>query len=649
MEDICIVCAEPLAYAAYAACGHKDACSKCVARLRSVLKDPRCVYCQVGAAAVPYAAGPIFRALCAKKLGPAAPQRGLRGPRGPSAAQGGGGGIPGPPAEGLLPLPSFPATPVGLAPPPPSRAAAAAAASPAGARGLCVCHPLHGGVHRNRTARRVCRAAGERCASAASGTAGRRRPLRHSIEPVLSMRAVSLPLAGRCALCPDRHWALCQQRPPRPFSLSSSSPAAQGRAKRGELQHLASAQAYFDDAAHFREIAGLCSYTHPRALQEGEGEGHMAEEGPGPGSAGCMVCVMAHARRLTCLLPSPLPGCPQARRPSPSPPSRPSRPTCSSSTASSSATSAWRGARCGAGLYLRPAAGKGPGVIAAASDDPPAWPLPSPYRTCSPQPRCSRLPCHCTHARVHTHTHHHHHHHHPTRPQVFVAEQQVYGKAELERHMRGGDVEGPMAAAGFKGHPECRRADGLGWVGLGGAPVLPARPVCSCACMPGSSHRPACPAPPAASAGPPAGATGRTRARHCRAAVCLRYRAGSAASGSTERMSCTSTCMPTTRTASCAGGRGGGGGFGKEVGGQAAGTSLLPSAKQPHVWTSLHLPSVCCAPPAAHSSPPLPGVSTDASRRLMPLFRCLHPCRRANPHKFVYYRDYADLESEWGE
>lgn len=47
MEDICIVCAEPLQFTAYAGCGHKDACSKCVSRLRSVLKDQRCVYCQV--------------------------------------------------------------------------------------------------------------------------------------------------------------------------------------------------------------------------------------------------------------------------------------------------------------------------------------------------------------------------------------------------------------------------------------------------------------------------------------------------------------------------------------------------------------------------------------------------------------------------
>jgi len=39
---------------------------------------------------------------------------------------------------------------------------------------------------------------------------------------------------------------------------------------------------------------------------------------------------------------------------------------------------------------------------------------------------------------------------------VFVAEQQIYTKQELERHMRQGDEEGPMAESGFKGHPECR-------------------------------------------------------------------------------------------------------------------------------------------------------------------------------------------------
>lgn len=46
MDDHCIVCAEPLNFTAYGVCGHKDTCSKCVVRLRTVLKDKRCVYCQ---------------------------------------------------------------------------------------------------------------------------------------------------------------------------------------------------------------------------------------------------------------------------------------------------------------------------------------------------------------------------------------------------------------------------------------------------------------------------------------------------------------------------------------------------------------------------------------------------------------------------
>lgn len=40
------MCAEPLEWLAYGSCGHKDACSKCVARLRFVLQDKRCVICQ---------------------------------------------------------------------------------------------------------------------------------------------------------------------------------------------------------------------------------------------------------------------------------------------------------------------------------------------------------------------------------------------------------------------------------------------------------------------------------------------------------------------------------------------------------------------------------------------------------------------------
>ena len=47
-----MVCAEPLDWIAYSSCGHKEACSRCVARLRFVLKDKRCVICQQQSPAV---------------------------------------------------------------------------------------------------------------------------------------------------------------------------------------------------------------------------------------------------------------------------------------------------------------------------------------------------------------------------------------------------------------------------------------------------------------------------------------------------------------------------------------------------------------------------------------------------------------------
>lgn len=40
--------------------------------------------------------------------------------------------------------------------------------------------------------------------------------------------------------------------------------------------------------------------------------------------------------------------------------------------------------------------------------------------------------------------------------QVFISEQVLYSKADLERHMRTGDDAGPLAESGFKGHPLCR-------------------------------------------------------------------------------------------------------------------------------------------------------------------------------------------------
>lgn len=46
MDEYCAVCAEPIQFAGYGPCGHKEACSKCVVRLRVVLNDLRCVICQ---------------------------------------------------------------------------------------------------------------------------------------------------------------------------------------------------------------------------------------------------------------------------------------------------------------------------------------------------------------------------------------------------------------------------------------------------------------------------------------------------------------------------------------------------------------------------------------------------------------------------
>ncbi|KAL4858640.1 E3 ubiquitin-protein ligase hel2 [Chlorella vulgaris] len=178
-------------FTAYGPCGHKDACSKCVSRLRSVIKDPRCVYCQV-------------------------------------------------PADSVF----------------------------------------------------VTRFMGDYTASV----------------------------------------------PPEEFD------ALPARARRGELKHLESAQAFFDDAAHFREISGLCSYTHPRAWQDSPGD---APHKPFPSLRALKAHLMQQHKLGFCDI------CLEGRK-------------------------------------------------------------------------------------------------------VFVSEQQLYTKAELERHMRGGDVEGAMAAAGYKGHPECR-------------------------------------------------------------------------------------------------------------------------------------------------------------------------------------------------
>ncbi|KAJ4968588.1 hypothetical protein NE237_015289 [Protea cynaroides] len=46
MDDCCAVCAEPLEWVAYGACGHREVCSTCVARLRFICDDRRCCICK---------------------------------------------------------------------------------------------------------------------------------------------------------------------------------------------------------------------------------------------------------------------------------------------------------------------------------------------------------------------------------------------------------------------------------------------------------------------------------------------------------------------------------------------------------------------------------------------------------------------------
>ena len=45
-SDCCLVCASELTFSGVGPCGHTEACSRCVARLRFVMQDKRCVVCQ---------------------------------------------------------------------------------------------------------------------------------------------------------------------------------------------------------------------------------------------------------------------------------------------------------------------------------------------------------------------------------------------------------------------------------------------------------------------------------------------------------------------------------------------------------------------------------------------------------------------------
>ncbi|KAK8611909.1 hypothetical protein V6N13_131947 [Hibiscus sabdariffa] len=46
MDDSCAVCADSLEWVAYEACGHRDVCSTCAARLRFICNDRRCCICK---------------------------------------------------------------------------------------------------------------------------------------------------------------------------------------------------------------------------------------------------------------------------------------------------------------------------------------------------------------------------------------------------------------------------------------------------------------------------------------------------------------------------------------------------------------------------------------------------------------------------
>ena len=44
--DHCAVCADVLRFVACGPCGHREACHTCIARLRFVCKDTRCIICK---------------------------------------------------------------------------------------------------------------------------------------------------------------------------------------------------------------------------------------------------------------------------------------------------------------------------------------------------------------------------------------------------------------------------------------------------------------------------------------------------------------------------------------------------------------------------------------------------------------------------
>ena len=51
-SDCCLVCAEPLDFTGIGNCGHTEICSRCVIRMRFVMKDKNCVLCKQESPAV---------------------------------------------------------------------------------------------------------------------------------------------------------------------------------------------------------------------------------------------------------------------------------------------------------------------------------------------------------------------------------------------------------------------------------------------------------------------------------------------------------------------------------------------------------------------------------------------------------------------
>ncbi|KAK4798926.1 hypothetical protein SAY86_024291 [Trapa natans] len=81
MDDSCAVCAETLEWVAYGACGHRDVCSTCVARLRFICNDSCCCICKTENAVVfvTKALGYYTRSINDFSLFPSEPREGRLG------------------------------------------------------------------------------------------------------------------------------------------------------------------------------------------------------------------------------------------------------------------------------------------------------------------------------------------------------------------------------------------------------------------------------------------------------------------------------------------------------------------------------------------------------------------------------------------